>query len=139
MPTVSAVDPGFDEFSYETGDTSWARGLQPEVVLWIEVIGQLLQDATIEDAKIAKAEKRKHLDGADSLVYIRESARSFLFAKSGTTAAWYADVCRMADLDPEFVRGVAIRAIKSGIRIRKDSFSQAVKAPDENLSDTSVT
>ena len=139
MADVSAVDPGFDDIFYHVTSVAGSRSLQPEVVLWIEFIGQMLQDATIEDAKIQKAKKRRHLDGGDSPVLVRDSARAFIFATCGPTATWYNEVCMMADLDPAFVRMVARRAIESGRRIRKDVFSQAVRAPDENPPDESAT
>lgn len=135
MPTVSAVDPAFDELVYHVAPAASSQGMEPEVVLWVEFLGQMLQDATIEDAKIEKALKRQHLDGADSPVLIRQEARSFLFAEYGATASWYTTICLMAELDPDFVRSLARRAIKTGRRIRKDTFAQAVRAPDANLPD----
>lgn len=122
MTDVSIIDPGFDDLDYNTAlGLGPQRAACPETILWIECVGQLLQDATIEDARIKRTAKSK---GEDSPEYIRRTARSTIFARQGVTASWYNTICEMAGLNPEFIRSIAARAIKENRRVRKDLFTE---------------
>jgi hypothetical protein len=122
MPTVSAVDPGFDEIEYQETHLTVGTTIAPEAVLWVEVVGQLLADATIPDEVVARSKDTSE----DSPAYIQRKARSYIFSTSEPTATDYVDICVLADLNPDLIRAITKRAISEGRRIKREVVSEMV-------------
>jgi hypothetical protein len=99
----------------------------PEELLWIAVLGQIVDDATHSTCKVGeRMTVRAEVEA--------RHARAQVFASIGTTAEDFNQVCDMAGFDPSFVRRCIKAAIDKNVQVTRETFMRiAVRdSTDEN-------
>ncbi len=123
---TSAVDTGFDDVEYFDGDVSNTPVSDPETDLWVACLGQVIEDATIPDDIVSRPRK-----GGDNPALIRSRARAYVFAKVGSTAQDFTEVCLLANFEPEFIRDCVTRMIDEHKSVSREQITGALRPKNE--------
>jgi hypothetical protein len=122
---TTCSEGAFDPYAFDD-----LNGLpeSPELRLWVAVLGQLIEDATVPLAKDSKCPNAARVNAAH--------ARAEVFALHGTTAEDFAMVCDLAGYDPTFIRHCVRNAIEREVQVTRDTFLKiTLEKPVEDLPD----
>lgn len=128
------VDTDFDRIFYSTAvPIATEKPVTPENRLWVAVLGQILEDATIPQAKMSTS------NGWETTAQVNaRHARAQVFARFGTTAEDFYMVCDLAGFDPSFIRKCVSAAIEKNVQVTREAFAKMVlesDPPNENIPD----